>query len=100
VMATIGLVLGAGGLVGQAFHSGVLAALETDRRDFWIGSAVPDGRPVCPDGGGCRREEPACSTDSILPFGTFIGLSTSATWWVPVGPSSLDYVICVRGVLL
>ncbi len=29
-MTKVGLVLGAGGLVGQAFHSGVLAALEQD----------------------------------------------------------------------
>lgn len=30
-MARIGLVLGAGGVVGQAYHAGVLAALEADR---------------------------------------------------------------------
>ena len=29
-MARIGLVLGAGGIVGQAYHAGVLAALEHD----------------------------------------------------------------------
>lgn len=29
-MATVGLVLGAGGVTGQAYHSGVLAALEND----------------------------------------------------------------------
>lgn len=29
-MATVGLVLGAGGIVGQAYHAGVLAALEHD----------------------------------------------------------------------
>lgn len=31
-MSGVGLVLGAGGVVGQAYHSGVLAALEHDRR--------------------------------------------------------------------
>ena len=29
-MSGVGLVLGAGGLVGQAYHSGILAALEND----------------------------------------------------------------------
>ena len=29
-MARVGLVLGAGGIVGQAYHAGVLAALEHD----------------------------------------------------------------------
>ena len=29
-MARVGLVLGAGGIVGQAYHAGVLAAIELD----------------------------------------------------------------------
>jgi NTE family protein len=31
-MTRVGLVLGAGGVVGQAYHAGVLAALEHDLR--------------------------------------------------------------------
>src|SRR3954470_16614265 len=45
-MARIGLVLGAGGIVGQAYHAGVLAALEHDlgwdprRADVIVGSSA------------------------------------------------------------
>lgn len=45
-MARIGLVLGAGGIVGQAFHAGVLAALEHDlgwdprKADLIVGSSA------------------------------------------------------------
>lgn len=46
LMKTVGIVLGAGGLVGQAFQSGVLASLETDlgwdprRADVIVGTSA------------------------------------------------------------
>jgi NTE family protein len=91
----IGLVLGAGGLTGQAFHAGVLSALEEAtgwdprRADLIVGTSAGAGAGAylrlglsAPDFAGLLSTQPMSEEGSDL-----IGrLGPSGDWTVPVGP--------------
>ena len=109
-MARIGLVLGAGGATGGAFHAGVLAALEEatgwDPRtaDMILGTSAgsmtgamlragfsgqPTSRPGPRARRSARREPPACDRPACRRGGTGRGPAPTATAArVRLGPSA------------
>ena len=71
-MARIGLVLGAGGVVGHAFHAGVLAALQEEtgwdarRADLIVGTSAGSGVAALLRAGLSPADLLARATDSAL----------------------------------
>ena len=113
-MTRVGLVLGAGGVVGQAYHAGVLAALERElgwdprSADVVVGSSAgsitgtllrlgvtagdlrpwPDGSPLSHAGGVGDRSDPAGSVGPPLPTTPRLVEAVAPTVRSPCWPGS------------